>query len=45
MALPPLRIGKHEVQYPIIQGGMGVGISWENLAGNCAKNGIDSIRY
>ncbi len=43
MALPPLRIGKHEVQYPIIQGGMGVGISWENLAGNCAKNGIVGV--
>jgi len=39
MALPTLRIGKYEIQYPIIQGGMGVGISWENLAGNVSKNG------
>ena len=39
MSLPPLKIGKYEIQYPIIQGGMGVGISWENLAGNVSKNG------
>jgi len=39
MALPPLKIGKYEIQYPIIQGGMGVGISWENLAGAVSKYG------
>ncbi len=39
MALPSLRIGKYEIEFPIIQGGMGVGISWENLAGNVSKHG------
>ncbi len=39
MGFEPLRIGKYEIQYPIIQGGMGVGISWENLAGSVSKNG------
>ncbi|WP_457625397.1 NAD(P)H-dependent flavin oxidoreductase [Persephonella sp.] len=39
MPLPPLRIGRYEIKYPIIQGGMGVGISWENLAGNVSKEG------
>jgi len=39
MALPSLRIGNYEIPYPIIQGGMGVGISWENLAGNVSKYG------
>lgn len=39
MALPTLRIGKYEIEYPIIQGGMGVGISWENLAGTVSKYG------
>ncbi len=43
MGLPSLRIGKHEVQYPIIQGGMGVGVSWESLAGHSAKNGIVGV--
>jgi nitronate monooxygenase len=39
MALPTLRIGKYEIKYPIVQGGMGVGISWENLAGTVSKYG------
>jgi len=39
MGLPSLRVGKYEFEYPIIQGGMGVGISWENLAGNVSKHG------
>jgi len=39
MALPSLKIGKYEIEFPIIQGGMGVGISWENLAGNVSKYG------
>ena len=39
MGFQPLRIGKYEIQYPIIQGGMGVGISWENLAGSVSKHG------
>jgi nitronate monooxygenase len=34
-----LKIGKYEIKYPIIQGGMGVGISWSNLAGNVSKEG------
>ncbi|RUM49166.1 MAG: nitronate monooxygenase [Hydrogenothermus sp.] len=39
MGFEPLRIGKYEIEYPIIQGGMGVGISWENLAGTVSKYG------
>ncbi len=39
MKLPPLKIGKHTVKYPIIQGGMGVGISWDRLAGSVSKEG------
>ncbi len=38
MKLPLLKIRNIEVPHPIIQGGMGVGISWDNLAGNVAKN-------
>ncbi|WP_163533122.1 nitronate monooxygenase [Helicobacter suis] len=38
--LKPLKIGKHILKYPIFQGGMGVGISWDELAGNAAKEGI-----
>ncbi len=37
--LAPLTIGKHTIQYPIIQGGMGVGISWDRLAGSVSKEG------
>ena len=37
--LPPLKIRNISVPYPIIQGGMGVGISWNNLAGHVAKAG------
>lgn len=37
--LPPLRIGKHTIPYPIIQGGMGLGISWDELAGTVSKEG------
>ena len=37
--LKPLQIGKHIIKYPIFQGGMGVGISWDNLAGNVSKEG------
>lgn len=35
----PLRIGKYEVRYPLIQGGMGVRISAGRLAGSVAKCG------
>ncbi len=34
-----MRIGKYEIKYPIIQGGMGVGISWDKLAGTVSKEG------
>ncbi len=34
-----LKIGKHVIEKPIIQGGMGVGISWDSLAGNVSKEG------
>ena len=39
MKLKPLKIGKWEIKYPIIQGGMGLGISWDRLAGNVSKEG------
>ncbi len=39
MELKPLKIGNHTINIPIIQGGMGVGISWDNLAGNVSKEG------
>ncbi|EPT6504481.1 hypothetical protein ACVQ18_001801, partial [Campylobacter jejuni] len=29
MNLQPLQIGKHTIKYPIFQGGMGLGISWD----------------
>ena len=37
--MPVLRLGKHRPRYPLIQGGMGVGISGSRLAGNVAKLG------
>ena len=37
--LKGIKIGKHFIEKPIIQGGMGVGISWDQLAGNVSKNG------
>ena len=37
--LKPLKIGKHTVKYPLIQGGMGVRISGGSLAGHVAKCG------
>ena len=37
--LPSLKIRNLTVKYPIIQGGMGVGISWDNLAGAVALAG------
>lgn len=41
--LKPLQIGKHTITFPIFQGGMGVGISWDNLAGNVSKEGALGI--
>ncbi|WP_295739148.1 nitronate monooxygenase [uncultured Helicobacter sp.] len=43
MGLQPLKIGKHTIKYPIFQGGMGVGISWDRLAGNVSKEGALGI--
>jgi nitronate monooxygenase len=34
-----VRIGKYDIRHPIIQGGMGVGISWDQLAGNVSLEG------
>ena len=39
MDLKPLKIGKYEIKYPIFQGGMGLGISWDKLAGNVSLEG------
>ena len=39
MNLQGLKIGNLISKYPIIQGGMGVGVSMHNLAGNVAKEG------
>ena len=34
-----IKIGTKELRYPIVQGGMGIGISLGNLAGAVAKAG------
>ena len=34
-----VKIGKYEIAHPIIQGGMGLGISWDRLAGNVSLEG------
>ena len=39
MAFKSVKIGKHTIDIPIVQGGMGVGISWSQLAGNVSKEG------
>lgn len=39
MAFKSLKIGKHNIEIPIVQGGMGVGISWDQLAGSVSKEG------
>ena len=39
MSFKSVKIGKYEIEIPIIQGGMGVGISWDQLAGNVSKEG------
>ena len=38
-----LKIGKHTIKYPIFQGGMGVGISWDRLAGSVSREGCLGI--
>ena len=32
-------IGKHYIEHPIVQGGMGVGVSWDQLAGHVSLYG------
>ncbi|MCK4974772.1 MAG: nitronate monooxygenase, partial [Sulfurimonas sp.] len=39
MSFKSLKIGKYVIDKPIVQGGMGVGISWDGLAGNVSKEG------
>jgi nitronate monooxygenase len=39
MSLKALKIGKYIIPKPIVQGGMGVGISWDRLAGTVSKEG------
>ena len=39
MELKGFKIGKYEIAKPIVQGGMGVGISWDKLAGSVSKEG------
>ena len=34
-----IKVGNKKSKYPIIQGGMGVGVSMHNLAGNVSKEG------
>jgi len=41
--LPKLKIRNLEITYPIVQGGMGVGVSWERLAGAAARAGCVGI--
>ena len=39
MSFKSLKIGKYVIKKPIVQGGMGVGISWDKLAGAVSKEG------
>lgn len=39
MNMKPLIIGEHMTRFPLIQGGMGVGVSLSSLAGHVAKEG------
>ena len=39
MKVKPLKVGNIEVKLPLIQGGMGIGISLGRLAGSVAKEG------
>lgn len=43
MNIKPLEIGNLVAKLPIIQGGMGVGVSLSNLAGNVAKHGAIGV--
>ncbi len=39
MSFKSLKIGKYVIEKPIVQGGMGVGISWDQLAGTVSQEG------
>ena len=39
MSFKSLKIGKYIIEKPIVQGGMGVGVSWDKLAGTVSKEG------
>jgi len=39
MSFKPLKIGKYTIKHPIVQGGMGLGISWDGLAGTVSREG------
>ncbi len=39
MKMKGLQIGQYTVDLPIVQGGMGLGISWDQLAGTVSANG------
>jgi nitronate monooxygenase len=39
MSFNSLNIGKYTIPKPIVQGGMGLGISWDQLAGTVSQNG------
>ncbi len=39
MSFKSFKIGKYTIEKPIIQGGMGVGISWDRLAGSVSREG------
>ncbi len=39
MSFKPLKIGKYMIKHPIVQGGMGLGISWDRLAGTVSGEG------
>jgi len=39
MEFKSFKIGKYIIEKPIVQGGMGVGISWDQLAGNVSLEG------
>jgi nitronate monooxygenase len=39
MAFNAFKIGKYTIEKPIVQGGMGVGISWDQLAGSVSREG------
>lgn len=41
--LPQLKIRNITLEHPLIQGGMGIGVSWERLAGSVAKAGCAGI--